>query len=58
MASDKITADMVETSEFPHLTVKYEVQAVPTTIINGKHNVLGAQPENELLQALLQASGK
>jgi hypothetical protein len=27
--SDKVTADMVEISEFPHLAQKYAVQGVP-----------------------------
>ena len=45
MASDKVTADMVEISEFPHLAQKYQVQGVPRTVINEKWAVEGAAPE-------------
>ncbi|MEW6248138.1 MAG: thioredoxin family protein [Nitrospirota bacterium] len=58
MASDHITADMVETTEFPHLAVKYNVQGVPNTIINETHSVLGAQPEVAVAQEVLKAIGK
>ena len=32
--SDLVTADMVESSEFPHLANKYSVMAVPKTVVN------------------------
>lgn len=58
MASEHITGEMVEVSEFPHLAVKYNVRGVPNTIINEKHSVLGAQPEREVLKVVLEAIGK
>lgn len=58
MASEHITADMVETSEFPYLAVKYNVQGVPHTVINEEHSVIGPQPEAEFVKAVLQAIGK
>lgn len=58
MASEHITADMVETAEFPHLAVKYDVQGVPKTIINETHSVLGAQPDVLFAQEVLKAIGK
>ena len=58
MASEHISADMVETSEFPYLAVKYNVQGVPHTIINEEHSVVGPQPEAEFAKAVLQAIGK
>ena len=58
MASEHITGDMVEVSEFPHIAVKYNVQGVPNTIINEKHSVMGAQPEIEFASAVLNAIGK
>ena len=58
MASDYITSDMVEVSEFPHLAVKYNVQGVPNTVINEKHSLVGAQPEMEVIRAALKAIGK
>jgi len=50
--SDKVTADMVEISEFPHLAVKYGVQGVPRTVINETVLVEGAIPEEMLLDKL------
>lgn len=58
MASDHITGDMVEVSEFPHLAVKYEVQGVPKTIINEDHHLVGARPPMEVARAVLKALGK
>ena len=58
MASEHITADMVEISEFPHLAVKYQVQGVPKTVINEEHSIVGAQPEMESAKAVLRAIGK
>ncbi len=37
IASDKITADMVESIEFPHLANKYNVAGVPRVVINENH---------------------
>jgi len=33
-ASAKVTADMVEATEFPHLSSKYSEMGVPRTVIN------------------------
>jgi glutaredoxin-like protein len=57
MASEFITGDMVEVQEFPHLTVKYNVQGVPTTVINEGHNMVGAQPETDVVQMVLHVLG-
>jgi len=58
MASEYITGDMVEITEFPQLAVKYSVQGVPNTIINDTESVVGAQPEKALAKAVLKAIGK
>ncbi|MHC5054502.1 MAG: protein disulfide oxidoreductase [Planctomycetota bacterium] len=58
MASDRIRADMIEGSEFPHLVVKYGVQGVPHTVINEDHSFVGALPEAEAAKAVLEAIGK
>jgi len=47
--SINVKGDMVEASEFPHLTQKYKVMGVPRTIINEEHFVEGRVPENMLL---------
>lgn len=58
MASDHITGDMVEITEYPQLAVKYGVQGVPNTIINDTESLVGAQPEKAFARAVLKAIGK
>lgn len=58
MASDHITADMIEISEFPFLAVKYNVQGVPHTVINEEHSMVGAEPEMGFAREILKAIGK
>lgn len=53
MASDHVTGDMVEVTEFPHLAVKYGVQGVPHTVINDKVTLVGAVPEMEFARKAL-----
>lgn len=53
-ASDRVTASMVDASEFPDLADRYDVHAVPLTVINGTIRLEGAVPESEL-QAELHA---
>lgn len=55
--SDKVKADMIEISEFPHLAQRYAVQGVPRTVINEKDFVEGAAPEKMMLQKLQQIFG-
>jgi predicted DsbA family dithiol-disulfide isomerase len=54
VASEHITAEMVEASEFPHLAQKYGVYGVPRTVINDVIHIEGAVPEEYLLRELLQ----
>ncbi len=54
-ASDKVTADMVEVTEFPHLGQKYNVMGVPRTVINEHTYLEGAAPEQMLLEKLKAA---
>jgi predicted DsbA family dithiol-disulfide isomerase len=53
MASEWITADMVESMEFPHLANRYQVHGVPRSVINDVIHVEGAVPESALLSKLL-----
>jgi glutaredoxin-like protein len=54
--SDKVTADMVEVTEFPHLGQRYQVMGVPRTVINEDIFVEGAVPEPMLLAKLQEAA--
>jgi len=54
-ASDQITADMIEATEFPHLANRYGVMGVPKTIINETVSFEGALPERAFVKKVLQA---
>ncbi|MCA9926910.1 MAG: thioredoxin family protein [Anaerolineales bacterium] len=54
--SEFVTADMVEATEFPHLSMKYQVQGVPRTVINETIHMEGAAPEPMLLAKLREAA--
>jgi glutaredoxin-like protein len=51
-----IRAEGVEATEFPELANKFNVSGVPQTTINaGRGTVIGAVPENDLLQEIMRA---
>lgn len=52
LENDSIRSDMIESSIFNHLTVRYDVSAVPKIIINEETELLGAQPINVFLDAI------
>ena len=56
MENENITSDMIEITEFPQLSVKYNVSGVPKTIINESVEVLGMQPEEEFVRQLEAAT--
>ncbi len=56
--SDVVRADMVESSEFPHLVHKYNVFGVPKTVVNEVVEFEGAQPEPLFLAQVMKATAK
>jgi glutaredoxin-like protein len=54
-ASSNVRADGVESSEFPHLAVKYQVAGVPRTVINETTHLEGAAPPDMLLDKIQEA---
>jgi glutaredoxin-like protein len=54
LASEYITASMVEANEFPHLSHKYQVYGVPRTVIEDVIHVEGAVPEAMLVDELMK----
>lgn len=50
--SKKVKADMIEATEFPHLTHKYNVMGVPRTVINETEYQEGAAPEGMIIQKI------
>jgi predicted DsbA family dithiol-disulfide isomerase len=55
IASPRVTAECIEANEFPELSRRYQVMAVPKVVINDKVQFEGALPERAFLDAVLQA---
>ncbi len=55
MESEHITADMVEATEFPQLSMKYQVMGVPRTVVNETVHIEGAAPEGTLVARMEEA---
>ena len=56
VASDRVTATTIEANEFPDLSSAYAVSGVPKIVINDRVEFLGALPEAQFLEAVLQAA--
>jgi predicted DsbA family dithiol-disulfide isomerase len=54
-ASSNITAVAVEATEFPDLARRYRVSAVPKTVVNEEHEILGALPPDMFIDQTLRA---
>ncbi|HIC95104.1 TPA: glutaredoxin [Candidatus Bipolaricaulota bacterium] len=52
--SDLVRAEMVESSEFPHLVQRYGVFTVPKTVINERFGFEGALPEPLFLEEIMR----
>ena len=50
--SPRVRADMIEATEFPHLSQKYKVMGVPRTVINETVFQEGAAPENLIINKI------
>lgn len=57
LESDLVRADMIEATEFPDLSQKYQVMGVPRTVINDKAFIEGAAPEDMLMSKLQELPG-
>ncbi len=53
--SSRVRSDMVEATEFPDLSMKYNVMGVPRTVINETEFQEGAAPENMLIEKIKAA---
>ncbi len=56
--SEKVTADVIEVSEFPLIARRYDVFAVPKVVINDRISFEGALPEQLFLQKVLEAAAE
>ncbi len=55
IASPRVSAECIEATEFPDLSQRYRVMAVPKIVINDKVQFEGALPEKDFLGAVLRA---
>ncbi len=53
-ANENITAAMVEANEFPELSMRYSVSAVPHIVVNGRTAFVGAYPEDMFVEQVLE----
>ena len=56
IASDRVRSECVEANEFPELSQRYQVMAVPKIVINDRVEFEGAIPESDFVNAVLQAA--
>jgi len=56
MASERITADAVEVSEYPELINKYNIRGVPKIVVNDRVEFEGALPEKQFVERVLSAT--
>lgn len=57
LANPKVRAEVVEVNEFPELADRYQVRAVPLTVIADKVAIPGAVHPDALVEAVVKASG-
>jgi glutaredoxin-like protein len=50
--SPRVKSDMIEATEFPQLSQKYNVYGVPRTVINDKEFIEGAASEKQLIEKI------
>lgn len=55
MESDKIKATTIEANDFPELSRRYRVMAVPRTVVNDQVVIEGALPEPIFVRQILGA---
>jgi hypothetical protein len=58
MESARVTAVIVEASEYPDLVRKYRVSGVPMTVANETVEILGARPEEDFVRTAVGAASQ
>ena len=57
LASPLVSARTVEAGEFPDVARRFGVQGVPRTVVNERDAFVGALPEAQFVEAVLQLAG-
>jgi hypothetical protein len=55
MASDLVSAEVIDSEEFLKLSQRYNVSGVPKTMFNYQTEFVGAAPESFVLDRILSA---
>jgi hypothetical protein len=55
MVSERVTADVVEATEFPEYAQRYQVMSVPKIVVNDQVEFVGALPEPRFLAEVKKA---
>jgi predicted DsbA family dithiol-disulfide isomerase len=56
LANPHVKSEVIEANEFPELAQRYDVRAVPLTVIEDRIAVPGAVPEKALVEQVLKAA--
>jgi hypothetical protein len=56
--SERVTADVIEATEFPDLSRRFMVSSVPKIVINETFEFVGALPERQYLAQVRAAVGQ
>ena len=48
----QVSAEVIEAGEFPELSQRHQVRAVPTTVVDGTINFPGVVPDNVLMDII------
>jgi hypothetical protein len=56
LESDHITTAAISAVEFPDLVRRFRVSGVPKTVINEATDILGAVPEAQFVETVINAS--
>ncbi len=56
VASDLVTASVIDAAEFPHLANLYNVMAVPKIVVNRSHSFTGALPEEKFVAEVINGA--
>jgi thioredoxin-like negative regulator of GroEL len=57
LASPQVRAVCVEANEFPHLSAQFRVRGVPHMVVNRSGAFVGALPERQFVEAVLERAG-
>ena len=58
IANPRVRAEVIEASEFPDLSRRYQVVGVPKTVINDSAEFVGGVPDEMFVNAVLESIGR